>query len=277
MTKTKPLQDVRILVTRAKEQSAAFQKRLEDLGALVVLRPMIEIRDVTAASDVENLRRAMSRLPQYRWILFTSSNAVGHFIKRLKQWSIAWPAPGTVNIGAIGEETARTLEAIGLGVDVCPEDFKGEGFLTAMLEADGAGLENGAKILIPRAREGREVLADGLRQAGATVDALPIYETVASDVTGEDLWKALPLLDAVTFTSSSTVRFFFEKLQACANFPAVKQVLDGRVLATIGPVTAGTLQERGFKAQITAEPFTTDALANALAEYFGNRRHVGTK
>ena len=110
-----------------------------------------------------------------------------------------------------------------------------------------------ARVLVARAAEGRDVLIDALRERGAHVDVVALYETVAEpldDATREAASQA----DYVLFTSASSVRFF----------AAAGGSLSGPRLASIGPATSAELREHGAEPELEADPHTPDGLVAAL-------------
>ena len=60
----------------------------------------------------------------------------------------------------------------------------------------------------------------------------------------------------MTFTSSSTVRFFMQGLNG--SFPAAARVV------SIGPVTSATAREHGLEVHVEAERHDIDGLVDAL-------------
>ncbi len=82
-----------------------------------------------------------------------------------------------------------------------------------------------------------------------------LYETVAEDLSEAEL-AAVAAADYVTFTSSSTVRFFLDAAGA--------ELQDGTRLVSIGPVTSETLRERGLQPHVEAERHDIDGLVDAL-------------
>ncbi|MBN2203397.1 MAG: uroporphyrinogen-III synthase [Thermoleophilia bacterium] len=181
---------------------------LRELGAEVILAPVIRI--VPRSLD-EEARRVLAGVATYDLLVFTSVNGVRIFADDLDEAGpglSALKAPGRRPVlAAIGPATAAALEARGLACDVVPEDYVAEGLLAA-LERRGVA-PAGARVLIPRAAEARSVLPDTLRGRGASVDLLPVYDTLAVDgleVPCERLGRA----DFITFTSSSTVRAFVD-------------------------------------------------------------------
>jgi uroporphyrinogen-III synthase len=127
-------------------------------------------------------------------------------------------------------------------------------------------LRPGDAVLLPRAAQTRDVLVTELRRLSATVTEVPAYRTRSLEGGGTALREALAALDvnAVTFTSSSTVRNFAEL------FSPVEQRawLDAVVVAAIGPITAATAAEYGLRTDIMPSEYTIPALARAITDYF---------
>jgi uroporphyrinogen III methyltransferase/synthase len=125
----------------------------------------------------------------------------------------------------------------------------------------------GSRVLIPRAKEAREVLPEKLAEAGALVEVVPAYETVLDDTGAGDMKHMLSAgeIDIITFTSSSTVK----------NFAALLDGFDLSLLpasvtiACIGPVTADTARELGLKVDIVADEYTIPGLVEALVAAAG--------
>jgi len=150
---------------------------------------------------------------------------------------------------------------MGIKPDLVPSSYVAEGVAEAML---ALGME-GKRVLLPRAKEAREVLPETLRAAGAEVDVIAAYENIPSDENRQQVMEALEAgeLDCVTFGSSSTVRNFLAAIPAevIKAHPEVK-------LAAIGPVTAETMRELGFEPDIQPEKFSIPALADAVCAAF---------
>src|SRR5690242_7552556 len=201
-----PLAGRRIAVTRAREQAGDLARELEALGAEVVAAPTIRIAPLT---DLAALRAALTRVPPYDWIVFTSQNAVQVVCDRLPEWELAPRDVARAAVAAIGPATAEALVRRGVVPDLVPDRFVAEAVVTALA---ARGDVRGKTVLLPRAREARDALPDGLRALGALVDVIPIYETVRETGDGGGLAAEIlaGTIDAVTFTSSSTVQGFVE-------------------------------------------------------------------
>ncbi len=165
-------------------------------------------------------------------------------------------------VAAIGEVTAEEIGARGINVDMIPADYRAEG----LIELFGKMDIKGKRILIPRAKEAREILPESLRDMGAHVDVAPVYRTKKAGKTKTAALKkeiSEGRIDVITFTSSSTVKNFLETVDKVRNFSGKKPVF-----ACIGPVTAKTLTDLGYKAAVVPAEYTAAGLAEAVADYF---------
>jgi uroporphyrinogen III methyltransferase/synthase len=143
-------------------------------------------------------------------------------------------------------------------VDLIPKGYVAEELVGALGEQDGA------RVLIPQAETARDALAEGLRARGAHVEVIPVYRTVPAMDDGATLAREILAgrVDAVTFTSSSTVQSFARAVGA----EAARS--DRYAAAVIGPVTAATAREYGLPVAIEAEEYTTAGVIDALVRHF---------
>lgn len=256
---TRPLFGKRVLVTRTRKQASKLVKLLEDLGAECLELPTIEIVPV---DDYGPLDQALSRLEEYDWLVFTSVNGVEFFFERLFGLGKDVRTLHRARLAAIGTATAEALKKYGLLVDLLPKEFRAEGLLEALSKED---LKD-KKILIPRAREAREILPEKLREMGAEVDVIPVYQTILPREGKEKLHQALKEgVDVITFTSSSTAQNLLKLLGEEAH-----SLLKGVVLASIGPITSETLRKAGLKPTIEAQEYTIPGLVKAIQDYFAS-------
>ncbi|HET9050470.1 MAG TPA: uroporphyrinogen-III C-methyltransferase [Candidatus Dormibacteraeota bacterium] len=257
----RPLTGRRILVTRARAQASGFLERLRRLGADAVEIPVIAVEPAVERVDLEGaLRRLSTPHPRGRFAVFTSANAVQLVAAAMRDAGLDARLFSGTTLVAIGPETAAALAAVGLRADLVPVEFVAEAVADLMIQA---GVE-GRHVWLPRAALARDVLPTRLRDAGAEVDILPLYRTVLPEGTAALVRDALggpSAIDAVTFTSSSTVEHFRLALEG-APFPP------GAVAACIGPVTARTAEAAGFPVAVVAPEHTTAGLASALVEHF---------
>ncbi len=173
-----------------------------------------------------------------------------------------------VRVCAIGTATAERLTAAHVHVDLVPEQFKAEGVFAA-LEAYLGGPDqfDRLNVLIPRAAVARDFLPRALAAAGARVDIVPTYRTVAPQTTDRARVEAMLVggaVDCITFTSSSTVTNFAQLFDT----NDLRALLAGIRVACIGDITAHTAAEHGLATDIQPTEFTVPALARAIADYF---------
>ncbi len=256
-----------VVVTRPRAQQMALVRQLSDLGFSTLSYPTIEI---VPWFDQEALRKAMADIRSYRWLVFTSVNGVQFFFEIVKSWGVTPDALSHLKIAAIGSVTASALEKKGLAVTVCPPHFVAESLAQAMMQSDRQGLASGGKVLLPRAAKAREVLGERLRAAGALVDIIPVYRTQASTEPVAPFLEDLKnqKIHCISFTSSSTVSCFFEKLPVDFD----RQLLATVKIAAIGPITADTLKTFGIQPDIVAPLHTTESLALAISDYFRKQK-----
>ncbi|HAR64265.1 MAG: uroporphyrinogen-III C-methyltransferase [Candidatus Margulisiibacteriota bacterium] len=239
---SKPLFGQRIIVLRTLEQSMEITQKLNDLGATVVKRPIIQIVPLK-----KNLQKLKNRfLNKFTMIIFTSPNAVDLFMKQLFSKNLDTRQLAGKQIIAIGPKTSDHLKQYGIISDSVPREYMAEGILE-MLPLDLSS-EN---ILLPRSAESRMVLPDELKNRQATVTVLDIYATISPDTLDIELKND----DYVIFTSSSTVRHFYAvQNPGTIDFTAF----------CIGAITAAELEKFGHKKIIVAKQATIDSLIDCI-------------
>jgi uroporphyrinogen III methyltransferase/synthase len=258
-----PLQGRCVLVTRPRPQAGSLAARLEAYGAEVVALPTIRIEP---PDDWAPIDEAIRTLAGYRWVVFTSVNGVTAFSERLRRAGLDAQSLAGRRVAAIGPETAEALRRAGIEPDRVPAEYRAEGLLLA-LETE---VTRGDAVLLVRAAEAREILPQELEARGVRVTVAPAYRT-ALVREGADYARALleaRRIDAVTFTSSSTVRGFAALLGAAD----ARRLLQGVVVAAIGPVTAETASEHGLHVTVMPHEYTVPALADAIAGHFETAR-----
>jgi uroporphyrinogen III methyltransferase / synthase len=260
----RPLHGITVVVTRAASQAAELSKALESYGAKVFVCPTIEIRE----PDIyERLDEALDHLYGYDWLIFTSTNGVEFFLRRLTSRGLKVEDLDEIRVCAIGQRTAGKLHEAHVHVDVIPPHSTAEGVFAALAEFAG-GVEHlrGLNILLPRAMIGRDYLPRELEQAGVRVDVVPTYQTVLPE--NFDRGRVSAMLagsgDCIAFTSPSTIK----NLAQLFDTHDLGTTLPGVVIACIGPVTAAAAVEYGLRVDIEPTQQSVNDLAKAIAEYY---------
>jgi len=256
MTGNLPLTNKRIVITRSPDQAQALCAQLEVRGATCIYLPAIEFKPLPAP----DLDKALAHLDSYDWLIFTSSNAVRFFLERAaegkRQEAVAiWGnQDDSPRIAAVGSATQKRLAENGLSVDFIPEKFTGEQLVL------GLGDISGQRILLPRAKIGRPEIITMLREHGAIVDEIALYDTVTAVPTPQALAELEKGVDIITFTSPSSVRNFLE-ITGALRLAKPQRFL----VAVIGPSTAAEARKLGLPVDIMPDEYTIDGLVNAIA------------
>lgn len=253
----KPLFGKNILITRARSQASKLTTALEELGANCIEAPAIKIAPPN--DNYVSLDNAITKIYDYDWIIFTSTNGVERFFARLNEKNLDTRCLSNAKIAAIGTATADKLKNYGIMADKIPTMFKAEGILE-VLKND---IQKDSRVLIPRAQKAREALPIGLRQMGAIVDVAETYCTKMADTNKDDIKDLLKnnQIDMVTFTSSSTVENLLKLIDG------EKTLLNNVKTAVIGPITAKTCKNNGLKVDIEADVYTIDGLVNKIKNF----------
>ncbi len=258
----RPLFGKKIIVTRTREQASDLVAGLEEFGANCLEYSTIHIKPM---DNYDILDGELERLDEYHWILFTSLNGVKYFFEHLYSKGMDARDLKGPDLAVVGKSTADLLLSYGLNADLIPSTFTGEGLAESLLDQ---GVE-GRNILIPRALEGRQILPETLRGAGAQVTIAPVYQNCPAESDKESLRAELTsgTVEMITFTSSSTVRNFLAMLDA-ENQEELRQILAGVKIAAIGPITAKTVTDNGLRVDVQPEVYTIPGLIQAIVDYY---------
>jgi uroporphyrinogen-III synthase len=261
--KPMPLKGCSILLTREHDQAASLSQMLRERGAQTIECPTISF---SPPPDWHSVDRCIERLDQYDGILFTSVNAVNFFLGRVEETGRPLAKIPPIPCFAIGPATARALTRRKIPVKAIPDRYQAEGFM-ALLEKEDL---KGKRFLFPRAREAREILTRFLEKRDASVDVAVVYETRKAVENQPLLMNILrrETLEYVTFTSTSTARYFGEMAGDELLLPRWKLI----PAACIGDITAGVVRALGFSTVLTAPEATLEGLVRALVDYEAARK-----
>ncbi|WP_294374801.1 uroporphyrinogen-III C-methyltransferase [uncultured Clostridium sp.] len=228
----KPLFGINICITRSQKQGASLRDKLRDMGAEVTSISAIKIEP-----SPENLDEYIDRLCEYEHIVFTSTNSVNVFFDYLikKEYDIRRL---NAKISAIGKATWKSLESRGIVCFEKAREFVGEG----LVEALKPHINKNDKVLIPCSSIANIDVAEKLKEAGADVERVFIYNTVKGKVRNK---KAFDEVDVVFFTSPSTVHNLIDMVG--------KESVKEKHVVAIGPKTNKALNEIGIKADMCTE------------------------
>ena len=265
---TRPLFGKRVVVTRPAGQNAPLGNLLARAGAQPVSVPLIEI--VEASDGGAALRAAAGCLGDYDWVILTSANGARALLAAINDARDF----GKAKVAAIGPATAEVLTAANIRPDLVPSSYIAEALLEELLGA-AASTANGEaamggtsrpRVLIARAAVARDVLPEGLLEAGWEVDVVEAYRTEGVEVSAAARTE-IANSDVITFASPSAVEQF-----AKAGLVSDVTIADGPnpIVACIGPVTAAAARRFGLEVTAEAAEHTASGLVKALEDYFAN-------
>ena len=220
----RPLAGVKVCVTRPKELISTMSSLLRKEGAEVLEMPAIAVKPVEDKAPVDKAIEDLSA-GKYQWIVFTSPSGVRIFMDELFAKADI-RALASVRIASIGKGSEKALNGYGLKSDFIPSVYDGETLGKELAEK----LEEGDKVLIPRAAIGNPQLVEELqKKANVTVDDIATYDTVyeTSHVLDEHAAMESNPFEFAVFTSASTVKGFTESLKGM-DFTKVNAVCIGK-------------------------------------------------
>ena len=244
----RPLAGRTVLVTRPLDEAEELSRALRRRGARAMVAPAIEIVPVRSAA----LTRALRDLAAggFAWVTLTSPRTVEAFATRIA------PADVRANVAAIGEGTSDAYRRwTRRRPDLVPPRFTTAALARALARGEG-------RVLCARADIAPEGLEDALAAKGWTPQRVDAYRTRFVRSLPPDARAALRAgeVDAVTFTSASTVQGFVNAVSAVRGDPRV---------VCIGPVTARAARERGMRVSAVADPHTVEGLVAAVERTLG--------
>ncbi|HEY6903126.1 MAG TPA: uroporphyrinogen-III synthase [Candidatus Acidoferrales bacterium] len=260
----KPLAGKRIVITRAPEQAPTFVRALNAAGADVTILPCI---DFVPPGDWSAVDSALSRLPQFDWIAFTSQNTVRFFSRRARELNLApldLRASGP-KIAALGTATAEVAGREGLPPDFIASTARsGSEFVAAF-----ASRARGAKVLLPASDQAGDRIAEALRAVGADVTSVVAYRTcMPESLDGEAVARIRREgADLIFFGSPSAVRNFVHMV----NRDTLDCLMENSAFGAIGPTTAQAIRDAGIEVGFESPQPNTSDIIQAMTHYFASR------
>ncbi len=257
---SKPLEQKRIVVTRAPDQAHELVRALEALGATVRLMPTVSF---AASEHTAPLDAALARMSEFDWIVFTSQNAVRYFCERAKATGIdpaRFQRP-TLSIAAVGPATSGAAGDAGLRVTYLARNPSGEALASELTR-----FVRGKSVLLPRSNRADVRLQQVLAEGGARVEDVIAYRTLsAAEVNAEALGEfRAGAVDAILFASPSA----FHNLSDAIPVPELA-LLSMRVnFAAIGPTTAKAMREAGVRVAIQPAHASAILLADEVGKFY---------
>ncbi len=245
----KPLFGKNILVTRNMEKQGDISDRINELGGQAISLPSIKIEYI----DFE-----MPNLSEYKAILFNSVNSVTGFMEKVADMRQL----KDVKIGAVGEKTAEELRRYKIIPDFFPNEYTGD----RLAEECVNFTEEGDKILFSLSDISKIDDEKYTELYNRKYKKLTVYRTLKIKNTRTDSEEAVKKSDILMFLSSSAFEAFagslgLDKIEGNDN---IREILNGKIIASIGPVTTRTIEKYGLKVGIEAEKYTEEGLLEKI-------------
>ena len=256
---SRPLEGKRVLITRPRGQASQLAEKLVDLGAIPVQLPAIEI---AAPLDFSEFDAALQNLKRFDWVVMTSVNGVAAVSRRMSALGIRPDALSARKLAVIGPSTAEALKASFREPDLVPHEYVSEAL------ADTLGDVAGQSFLLLRADIARKDLAVDLRRKGAKVTEVAVYRIITEE--GSRLTDNEPRPDYITLTSSASAIATLAKLREGGREEWMRKV----PIACIGPITAKTVRDLGYKVAVGAEEYTIPGLVEAIVKHANGTVHA---
>lgn len=276
-----PLQNVHVGLVGTPKLREKMRGAIDALGGQSY---SIVDMSVEQTEEKNRLRVALEHIEDYSWLAFTSQNTITLFFKWLREWNIDVRKLAHLKLAVVGAGTRDALKAEGYIADYVPDEYT-----TSALAMGLANVMNdGEKLLLPRAVQGSETMLDILDQGGVVYEEIPVYDVVGRRMESIQYLKDL---DVITFVSASGVRGFLDVLDAEKKNCGVAHMLndidscgdhtdntDGSFkihdimknirIAALGNVTEKALEKAGYHADIVPEVGDIEHLISAIGDYY---------
>jgi uroporphyrinogen-III synthase len=255
-----PLQGKRVILTQSPEQCEKLERMLNIEQAVTIKIPTIEFKLV---NHLEQIDRAIENLDQYDLLVLTSQNSFEFLYKLLKQKN-ALRFPEKLKIAAVGDETRQAIEDAGFKVTYVPENQSTSDQLAEYLQEKVRLTRK--KVLFPKSSLSNSKLPEKLRQAGAWVDDIVLYET-STNIDSKNTFNAIMgySIDWILFSSPSAVRSFFSFAPAEEVYAWIFDL--GIKIGSIGPTTSKELIEMHIPVSIQSPRPSSKVLIQSIKEF----------
>lgn len=243
-----PLFGKNILITRNRDKQEEITNRIIELGGQAINIPFI---------NIEYLDFEMPDLSKYSTLLFNSLNSVIGFMRKIEDMRVL----GHLKIGVVGKKTDEEMKKYRIIPDFYPKEYTVEKLATESVNFTEEG-ENVLFIVSNISPVNEEKYTELYNR---NYDKLVVYNTHKLKIDSGKAEKYAKESDILMFLSSSTFESFADSINLSEN-SEMKEILSGKILASIGPVTTKTIEKYGLKVGIEAEEYTEKGLLKAILD-----------
>lgn len=262
----RPLEGRRILITRPLVDAKTLADSLVTKGGVPLIVPVFTVRKKASSATRQLFFENMS----FDWVVFTSANGVRYFFELSRDYEVSISRRFAASRwAAVGKNTKKAVESHGFSVALTPRRFTGEALASALKRTAAPG----ERILLVQGERARPLVGRKLEEAGFAVYRCVVYDTVPDRNSVPRLQNVINQgnLDAVTFTSPSSVHFFFLLLEQAASYEQWRAMRRQICVACIGPVTAQGAKDAGLRVDVIARPHTASGLVDGLESFYRRR------
>jgi uroporphyrinogen-III synthase len=267
-----PLKGLRVIVTRPQKQADIWCEKLRELGASTTVVPVLALEPVTEVEQVQAIKNVVLDFDLYQKAIFVSQNAVDFALQWLEDY---WPQlPQGINYFAVGDATARSLQAYGLEVSALTAASSGAMNSESLVQAPELQQVSGEKIVIFRGCGGRGQMAEVLRARGASVNYCELYKRVIPTLAAQDVCAAFgdesvwQTPQVIALHSGESLQHFMQILVGTsARNLDTDRIMQLPVLVP-GERVAQLARDAGFARILVAENATDQAMSAALLAQF---------
>lgn len=249
-----PLFGKNILITRNRDKQEEITNRIIELGGQAINIPFI---------NIEYLDFEMPDLSKYSTLLFNSLNSVIGFMRKIEDMRVL----GHLKIGVVGKKTDEEMKKYRIIPDFYPKEYTVEKLATESVNFTEEG-ENVLFIVSNISPVNEEKYTELYNR---NYDKLVVYNTHKLKIDSGKAEKYAKESDILMFLSSSTFESFADSINLSEN-SEMKEILSGKILASIGPVTTKTIEKYGLKVGVEAKEYTEKGLLKAILDKIASEK-----
>ncbi len=254
------LHGLKIGVTCAEHQIDDPMHEIVIRSGQPVPMPLLEVSPVSS-TDGMLIQKQLNDLKRFQWLVFTSRNGVSEFFQHLNQAGLDSRALGHMQIATVGPSTAESLKNYGITADVVPQIYSAEALVDEL-----ANQISGQAVLWARASRGRDTVAEGLLNAGATeVVSLVVYQNDDAAALPDGTMQQIKSgqLDWICLSSPAAAKRLSGLLKAAGIDPNLAPFQ----IATISSLTTEAAVQAELTVKITATEHTWTGMLDAIGQH----------
>ena len=272
--KTPILKGKTVAITRPAGQAEEAGKLISEMGGAPYYIPAIEIKGLSNPAPIKKFIAELCK-EQVDYVILMSTNGVKYLFEAaetLKQKDDLKKGLAKAFVIAVGPRTAESLKEYGVRVDLVPTKYSSEGLIECL---QGREL-SGKRIRIPRTSNAKPTLTEKLKELGADVEEIYVYESglpvdeKVKDKFYEDLIGGR--IDALVFGSGLSAKNIFKMLAEKASMDEFRSIIKDKVTTVaIGPTTAEALKEMDIKVDVVPKDYLFEEALVALARHWNTK------